>query len=157
MYQPDYDPRQHADEMNVQIIYHSLRDNYGVWVPERRIIIIDRNCPAHMQTPVLAHECDHAQHNDPAGHHARKEARANLNSARRLISPSEFDALTVMYPDYDRICLELGVTREQFTAYATWRKSETLAVQEGAAGDTVNIADVVRSGLLKPARTLVMA
>lgn len=124
MYRLGYDPRQHADEMEVKIVYHSLSDNWGVWVPERRMIIVDRGCPAHLVTPVLAHECDHAEHRDPAGHHPRNEARANLNSARRLASIAEFDALTSAYTDYDRICIELGLTREQFTAMAQWRTAQ---------------------------------
>ena len=70
-----------------------------------------------MERAVLAHECAHAENNDPAGHHPRNESRANLAAAQRLINPREWNALTRVYGDYDRICVDLGITREQFIAY----------------------------------------
>lgn len=151
MYQPGYDPHAHADEMNVRVVYHSLRDNYGIWVPERRMIIVDRGCPAHLVTPVLSHECDHALNNDPAGHHPRNEARANLNSARRLANLAEFDGLIAIYADYDRICLELGLTREQFTALAEWRRAQQHAEKKQKK------LDVFTCGLVRSARELMIA
>lgn len=112
-----YDPHAHAERMNVRIVYHPLRSAKGLWVPDKRLILIRPGMRTYIERAVLAHECVHAEHNDPAGHCPRNEARANLIAAKRLIDPREWHALTRAYPDYDRICLELGVTREQFIAY----------------------------------------
>lgn len=103
--------------MNVRIVYHPLRANKGLWVPDRRMILCRPNMRPFIERAVLAHECAHAEHNDPSGHHARNEARANLVAAQRLIDPREWSELTRVYSDYDRICVELGITREQFIAY----------------------------------------
>lgn len=112
-----YDPHAHAEKMGVRIIYHPLRASKGIWVPDKRIILCRPNLRPFVERAVLAHECVHAEHNDPAGHHPRNEARANLIAAQRLIDPREWSELTRVYSDYDHICLELGITREQFMAY----------------------------------------
>lgn len=121
MASPLYDPREHAEEMKVPIIRHTLDGIYGAWIPGKRVILLSRTIPAELEVPVLAHECDHAEHDDPAGHHPKYETRANLHAALRLIDEDEFEVLTTMYADYDRICLELGITREQFLAYRDYR------------------------------------
>lgn len=119
-----YDAWEHADSMEIPVVRRKLTMNYGGWFPAQRLIILDIDLPQEFEMPILAHECDHAEHNDPPGHHHRFEARANLHSAQRLIDPREFDAQTAMTQDYDRICLELGVTREQFVAYNEYRKRQ---------------------------------
>lgn len=113
-----YDPHEHARRLGVQIVHHTLRSTKGLWVPSRRMVLIGRGLRPFMERAVLAHELDHAEHDDPPGHHPRNEARANLHAAQRLIDPREWYALTRIYPDYDKICIELGITREQFVAYA---------------------------------------
>lgn len=122
MAKPLYDPREHADQMKVPIIRHTLHGLHGAWVPGKRVILLNRSIPPELEIPVLAHECDHAEHDDPAGHHPKYEARANLHAAQRLIDVEEFDVLTTMYADYDRICLEIGITREQFLAFRSHRE-----------------------------------
>ncbi len=119
-----YDPYEHADQMGVRIFRHTLRDCYGAWAPGKRAILLDRNVPAEFEIPVLAHECDHAEHNDPPGHHARYEARADLHAAQRLIDVAKFDDLMSVHTDYDLVCLELGVTREQLVQFVKFRKQQ---------------------------------
>lgn len=112
-----YDPRAHAEEMNVRIVYHPLRASKGLWVPDRRLILVRPGMKPFVERAVLAHECVHAECNDPAGHNPSNEAWANLRAAQRLIDPREWHVLTRIYPDYDRICTELGITRKMFLAY----------------------------------------
>ncbi|KAM9867055.1 hypothetical protein ACIFOC_00377 [Leucobacter aridicollis] len=123
MYDPKYDPVEHLDALKVRLVKHTLHHEYAIWAPERRLVAIDRNTPAHLVRPVLSHEADHAEKNDVGGHHSKNETRANLNSALRLINPSEWDLLAATLTDYDRICLELGITRAQFRAYHEHRRS----------------------------------
>lgn len=117
MYDPKYDPLEHLDQMGVRLIKHTLTQHDAIWIPERRIVLLDRKLSVEHVRPVLAHECVHVEHGDPGGHHPKNEFRANLQSALRLINPTEWDTLSNTLDDYDRICLELGITRAQFLAY----------------------------------------
>ena len=122
-----YDPHAHAEQMNVRVVYHPLRASKGLWVPEQRMILLRPRMRPFVERAILTHECDHAAHDDPAGHDPRNEARANLNAAMRLIDPREWAELTRIYPDYDKICIELGITREMFRAYAAHLGGERAA------------------------------
>lgn len=128
-----YDPHAHAQELGVRVEYHPLRASKGLWVPEHRLILLRPRMRPFIERAVLTHECMHAMHDDPPGHDPKREARANLEAARRLIDPREWAELTRIYPDYDRICMELGVTREMFRAYADYTESEYQIEYEGAA------------------------
>lgn len=116
-YDPAYDPVEHLDRLKVRIVKHTLSRENAIWSPERRMIVLGRNLAPELVRPTLTHECDHVLHDDCGGHHVRNEARANLHSAIRLINPVEWKKLTRAHSDYDRICLELGITRRQFRAY----------------------------------------
>ncbi|WP_025132758.1 hypothetical protein [Leucobacter sp. PH1c] len=120
-YDPAYDPVELLDRMKTRIVVHSI-ELPAIWVPERNMVIRDRNLRPDLIRPVLAHECVHVEHSDPGGHHPRNEARANLHSALRITNPGEWDKLTACHSDYDRICIELGITRSQFLAYHEHRK-----------------------------------
>ncbi|UCR89287.1 ImmA/IrrE family metallo-endopeptidase [Mycetocola spongiae] len=112
-----YDPWNHAEKLGVSIIEWPLRTAKGMWVPEQRAIFIRPKMRSFVELSVLAHELVHAEYCDPAGHHPKNEARANRIAAQRLINPREIAELLRLYPDGDRICRELGVTREIFQAY----------------------------------------
>lgn len=70
-----YDAWEHADSMKIPVVRRKLTMNYGGWFPAQRLIILDIDLPQEFEMPILAHECDHAEHNDPPGHHHRFEAR----------------------------------------------------------------------------------
>jgi len=126
-----YDPDAHAERMGVKYVYHPLRASKGLWLPEHGIILIRPGLRPFVERAVKAHENDHAEHDDPPGHHPRNEARANLNAAMKLIDPREWAELIRIYPDYDKICIELGITREMFRAYAEHtggERSRTLVI-----------------------------
>lgn len=147
MAQTLYDPREHADEMKVPIIRHTLRGLHAAWIPGKRVILLNRNIPSELETPVLAHECDHAEHDDPPGHHRRYESRADLHAAQRLIDAREFGILTSVYTDYDRICIELGVTREQFLAFREYRSQQVAHVRRvERIGDAVYVDPKMGAG-----------
>ncbi|KKI20584.1 MULTISPECIES: hypothetical protein [Bacteria] len=123
-YDPAYDPVDHLARMGVELELRPLKKHAALWVPEERKVLLDPKVPAHVVRPVLGHECSHAENEDPGGHHPRNEARANLHSALRITNPDEWAALIASLADYDRICLELGLTRGQFIAYSEWREAQ---------------------------------
>lgn len=117
MYDPTFDPVERLTALNVRLVSHPLYRHDALWVPRRRMVIVNEHLePAHV-TPVLTHEYVHVINDDPGGHHPRNEARANLISALILTNPNRWADLTAIHSDYDHICLELGITREQFVAY----------------------------------------
>ena len=123
-YDPAYDPLEHLEKLKVRHVRHALNGHNAIWVPERRMVITDRNLRSELFRPTLAHECDHVVNDDCAGHHPRNEARANLHSAFRLIDPKLWESLTPFHSDYDQICLEVGITRRQFLAYYDYTKRQ---------------------------------
>ena len=94
-----------------------------MWVPDRNLILIRPKMRSFVERSVLAHEIVHAEYGDPAGHSAKHETRANRIAARRLINPREWAELTRLYTDGDKICQDLGVTRELFEAYLSTGRS----------------------------------
>lgn len=146
-YDPAYDPLEHLDLMKVRLVRHTLSDHNALWVPERQMVIVDRNLRSDLLRPTLAHECDHAEKQDCGGHAPRNEARANLCSAQRLINPSLWDELTPIVSDYDEICLELGVTRRQFRAYyEDRRRKDSSSPKMERVGNTVYIGPKMGAG-----------
>ncbi|MCW2289121.1 hypothetical protein [Leucobacter luti] len=137
-YDPAYDPLEHLDQMKIHHVRHTLNGHNAIWVPERRMVISDRNLRSELLRPTLAHECDHAVNDDCAGHHPRNESRANLHSAFRLIYPPLWDSMTALHSDYDQICLEIGITRRQFRAYYDHhRRLAAARERRERLGDTV--------------------
>lgn len=117
MFNPAFDPLERLAELNVRVARRPLKNHDALWFPSHRAVVADVELSPARLRAVLTHEYIHAAYNDPEGHHARNEARANLLSAMILIDPSQWASLTPIYTDYDHICLELEITREQFVAY----------------------------------------
>ncbi|WP_461638642.1 ImmA/IrrE family metallo-endopeptidase [Leucobacter sp. BZR 635] len=117
LFNPAFDPLERLAELNVRVVRRPLKDHDALWFPNHRVVVMDGNLSPARLRAVLTHEYIHVAYNDPEGHHPRNEARANLISATILIDPDQWAALTPIYADYDHICLELGITREQFVAY----------------------------------------
>lgn len=113
----NYDPWEHADQLGIPIYRHPLRTAPGMWLPDQRAIIIRPRLRGFEERSVLAHEIVHAEWNDPAGHNGKAERRAHRIAAERLIDRRELNALGQLYGHIDdRLCHELGVTREILTA-----------------------------------------
>ena len=126
-YDPTFDPLERFDRLRIPVITHTLRDSNALWVPERYengMILLNRGIEPWLIRPTLTHEHSHVANGDCGGHHPSNEARANLHSALTLINPHLWDELIAVHADYDYICIELGITRRQFRAYAEHRKAE---------------------------------
>lgn len=126
-YDPTFDPLEQFDRLKIPVITHSLRETNALWVPERYengMVLVNRGLEPYLLRPTLTHEYAHATNGDCGGHHPSNEARANLHSALRLVDPHAWIELTSIHSDYDYICIELGVTRRQFRAYADHRRRE---------------------------------
>ena len=111
-----YDPHVHAESLGLNVIYHPLKTSYGLWVPEKKMILIRPNLSGLIERSVLAHEIVHSEFDD-RGNNPKQEARANRLAAQRLIDPKVLQQLLRIYPVNDIVCHELGVTRELLQAY----------------------------------------
>lgn len=149
-YDPTFDPLEQFDLMKIPVITHALQGANAIWVPERYengMILLNRGIEPWLVRPTLTHEHSHAIHADCGGHHPSNEARANLHSALRIINPATWDELTAVHADYDYICIELGITRRQFRAYAEHRRREAARkVRLEQIGDVVYIGPKMGAG-----------
>ncbi|MCD7100476.1 ImmA/IrrE family metallo-endopeptidase [Pseudoclavibacter sp. 13-3] len=112
-----YDPWEHAEQLGIPVYRYPLKTAPGMWVPDQRAILMRPDLRMFEEICVLAHELVHAEYNDPAGHDGKAERRAHRIAAHRLIDQRELRALGRLYGHVDdRLCHELGVTREILTA-----------------------------------------
>lgn len=112
-----YDPWEHADQLGIPIYRHPLRTAPGMWMPEHHAILLRPRLRAFEERCVLTHEIVHAEWGDTTGHTGKPEHRAHRITAERLVDPLELRALVRLYGHVDdRLCHELGVTREILTA-----------------------------------------
>lgn len=85
-----YHPWLHAERLGVNVVYEVLEDGcLGHWDAEARIITLARGLTQRQRRAVLAHEVEHASHDDrpllDAVLHARRERATDAAAARRLI------------------------------------------------------------------------
>lgn len=93
----------------------------GGWFPAQRLIVVRPDLGPCNRVHTLAHELGHAAHGDPAGHHPRYEARADVFAADFLIDPREYAELEIIYDgQIGAIAAEMGVTVHMVE---TWRAS----------------------------------
>lgn len=85
-------------------------------MPEHHAILLRPRLRAFEERCVLTHEIVHAEWGDTTGHTGKPEHRAHRIAAERLVDPRELAALHRLYGTSDRLCHELGVTREILTA-----------------------------------------
>lgn len=111
-----YDPWEHADALGLDVYVRPLRTAHGLWIPERRAILIHSRLRAGAQRNVLAHEIGHADLAHPDDR-PKFERQADVYAARNLICPDELSDLYKWCPDEQRIVTELGVTTRLFRAY----------------------------------------
>lgn len=120
-----YNPWDHVEELGVSVGWHPLARSNGIWIPSKRRIILGTHLPEWAVAPILAHEAVHAEYNDPPGYHEPTERRCDRIAARRLIDPEVLGYLTKTTPNYDEICIELGVTRPMLVEYARSESRES--------------------------------
>lgn len=111
-----YDPWAHADQLGIEVVVRPLRSAHGLWLPERRAILIHNRLRAWHQRTILAHEVGHAAlaHNDDRPKH---EVQADRFAASHLICPDELADLYGWCSDESAIVKELGVTTRLFRAF----------------------------------------
>lgn len=111
-----YDPYSHAQDLGLVVIYAPLCDRWGEYHHGKRTVVLHRGLTAAQERCTLAHEVAHAEYGDVVTGRqwwdARSEARADRVAAGRLVDPGDLKGLVAVYgEDFDRLALELGVTR----------------------------------------------
>lgn len=87
----EYHPWDHAERLGVRVIITEFDDDdlFGYWDADTRTIYLARGLTQRQRRAVLAHECEHAHHDDrpllDAVLHARRERATDIVAARRLI------------------------------------------------------------------------
>lgn len=111
-----YDPFEHADRLGVDVVFGRLRSTDGLWIPERRTIILKRGMRALHERSILAHELGHVC----LGHtesNTRNEFLADRWAARKLIAADHLAEVAQIYTDPGQWCIELSVTPHMLETY----------------------------------------
>jgi Zn-dependent peptidase ImmA (M78 family) len=115
-YPGGYDPYEHADRLNIEVVYGTLRTANGLWLPDRRTIILQPRMRRLLERSVLAHELGHVC----LGHREstpRNERQADRYAARHLIRPGDIARAAQQSPDPGAWCVELDVTPHILETY----------------------------------------
>lgn len=111
-----YDPWAHAEQLGIEVVERPLRTAHGLWVPDKRTILIHSRLRASHRRSALAHELGHAHH-----HHRddrpKHEKQADKFAAYHLVDPGELAGLYETCDDERAIVQELGITTRLFRAY----------------------------------------
>jgi len=112
----DYDPHDHAERLGVAVEYYPLRASNGLWIPDRKLILIKPRMRALHERSVLAHELGHVclGHRDD---NPRHERQADIFAARHLITPDALARASAASPDAGQWCVDLGVTPHLLETY----------------------------------------
>lgn len=106
MWSPDRD----ASLRGIRVLTANLLDSRGLWLPERRTILLKRGLTSTTRKCVLAHELAHAYYGDDCSTPDR-ERRANRWAANRLITADDVARCSQDYPGHpEQWCERLQVT-----------------------------------------------
>ena len=107
-------------ELRVEVVNTSMRHLYGVYIHQRRLIVLNDLLGPIQWRSTLMHELGHAyyEHTDST---ARAEHEASEWAARQMIPGCQFDRLTKMYDSPVSVAYELGVLPRDVVNYAKWR------------------------------------
>lgn len=106
---PRYDPFEHAAEMEIEIVERPLRTANGLWVPEHRVVFLQRGLHRIHKRSTLAHELVHAEYGD-VGRSEKQERRADRVASRRLICGIDLEMVVDTSDDPGVWAMELNVT-----------------------------------------------
>lgn len=114
-----YNPFEHAELLDIQVLFRPIRTANELWLPEYRTIVIKSGMRVVHQRNALAHGIGHADlgHEDDRPKH---EHQADRYASLYLIHPDEFAAAAEWNDDLARLSEELGVTRRLLDAYLGW-------------------------------------
>lgn len=109
----DYHPWRHAETLGVDVVYADLEDILGYWDAEARTIVLARGLTQRQRRAVLAHECEHASHDDrpliDAAANAKRERATDVAAARRLIPIGGLAEALLWTGDIHELAVELWV------------------------------------------------
>jgi Zn-dependent peptidase ImmA (M78 family) len=111
-----YDPYAHAERLGIAVVEGRLRHANGLWVPEKRLIILKAGMRRLLERSVLAHELGHVclGHQDDS---PRNERQADRFAARHLITDDLLRQAVKQSPDPAQWCHELDVTPHILNTY----------------------------------------
>lgn len=118
-----YDPYQHAEDLNIEIIHRPIRTANGLWIPEHNLIVLKQGMRAVWDRSTLAHELGHAclAHCDDRPKH---EVQADRFAAANMIDSERARELMNWVPDAHKLAAELEVTTRLLR---TWLNVNRLA------------------------------
>jgi Zn-dependent peptidase ImmA (M78 family) len=118
-----YDPYEHAERLGVQLVPGRLRASNALWVPEKRMIILQPRMKVIQERSVLAHELGHVElgHRDDRPKH---EVLADRFAAENLVDPDRLLELIDWAPNTAHLSLELGVTTKLMQVYLNVHRGE---------------------------------
>ena len=115
-----YDPHAHAEALGLQVAYHPLRTDWGLYVPDHKLVLLRPRMRASTERCVLAHEIQHHLAGDRRRTDiwsARQERLSDERAALHLIDRRRLQEAALLSPDPGQWALELGVTGDILLAY----------------------------------------
>ena len=127
-----YDPHDHAASLNIELVYGRLRTGNALWVPDRRMILLQKNMRVIHERSILAHELGHAElgHRDDRPKH---EVLANRFAAENLVDRAHYLELLPWATDAARLSLELGVTTKLMQVYLNVHRRDLDGLRDSQA------------------------
>ncbi len=114
-----YAPRALLEQLGIRIVTTWLRDTWGLWLPDRRTVVIAENLNPVQERCTLAHEVEHVLAADSGcgsstdttrASRIRVERRADREAARKLIGISDLALVAQRGLDMRETAAELDVT-----------------------------------------------
>lgn len=116
---PHYSPRAILDSLGIRIVRTWLRDTWGLWLPDRRTVVVAEGLSAVQERCTLAHEVEHILNGDgccgvstgetPLSA-VQREQRADREAARKLVGISDLARIAQCGLDLAGTAAELRVT-----------------------------------------------
>jgi Zn-dependent peptidase ImmA (M78 family) len=114
-----YAPRAILDSLGIRVTTTWLRDTWGLWLPDRRTVVIAENLNPIQERCTLAHEVEHVLAGDSGcgtstdtarASRVRVEQLADREAARKLIGISDLALVAQRSPTLSEAAAELDVT-----------------------------------------------
>ena len=122
MAQTKYSPHEHAAELGIQIHYHNLKTDNGLWIPALNVILLRPRMRVALERSVCGHEVGHSVlgHSDTS---AKSENTANRYAADRLIDADALLDLMKWRPEQPALWSdELEVSHQLLRVYLNVHK-----------------------------------
>jgi Zn-dependent peptidase ImmA (M78 family) len=117
----NYDPFAHADALGIQVVHRTLTTANGMWLPDLRLIFLQKKMRSVNERSVLSHEIGHAV----LGHRQstrKHEVQADRWAVRKLINPEHVVGAAALTDDIGAWCHELNVSADILDRYLQDRR-----------------------------------